>query len=86
MNPLQLWRIYRAANRLGNLTQEATVKGLWKSKTFWFNLLTGAAELAQVIPLPPGTVVLITSVINIGLRLVTTEPVTIVPGTPAPPR
>ena len=54
-------------------------KTLWTSKTFWFNLLTAGAELAQVIPLPPGTALLVTNAINIGLRLVTDKPVTVLP-------
>jgi hypothetical protein len=79
MNPIRLWKIYRKANRLGNLLEEGRMKkSLWKSKTFWFNVLTAAGELAQVIPLPPGTTILITNVINIGLRLITKEPVKVV--------
>lgn len=79
MNPVRLLKIYRRASKLGNLIEEANVKSLWKSKTFWFNLLTGAAELAQVIPLPPGTALLVTNVINIGLRMVTNTGVSVLP-------
>lgn len=52
------------------------MKAIWKSKTLWFNLLTAGAELAQTLPLPPGTVVVIASVVNIALRMITTQPVT----------
>ena len=54
-------------------------KNLFKSKTFWWNVLTIAAELSQILPLPPGTVAIISSVVNIGLRILTTEPVKVVP-------
>ena len=50
-------------------------KSLFKSKTFWFNIVTAALELSQVIPLPPGTAVLIVNVGNIVLRLLTNAPV-----------
>ena len=43
------------------------------------NVLTIAGEVLQVIPLPPGTVTIISSLINIGLRVFTTEPVKILP-------
>ena len=50
-------------------------KSLFTSKTFWFNVFSGAAMLADVIPLPPGTVAILSSVINIALRVITTGPV-----------
>lgn len=50
-------------------------KSIFKSKTFWFNILTIAAEVAQVLPIPPGTLTVIAAVINVGLRTVTTDPV-----------
>lgn len=52
-------------------------KSLFKSKTFWFNLLTGLAQFAQVIPLSPEWTVLIVAGINVGLRLVTDTPVVV---------
>lgn len=54
-------------------------KSLLKSKVFWFNVLTAAAELSNVLPLPAGTAVLVASVVNIGLRFVTAEPVHVLP-------
>ena len=53
-------------------------KAFWLSKTLWFNLLTGAAALAGVIPLEPQTAAVVVAVINIGLRLITVGPVTVV--------
>ena len=55
------------------------VKNLVKSKTFWWNVLTIVAEVTQVLPLPPGTVAIISSIVNIGLRILTTEPVKVLP-------
>jgi hypothetical protein len=78
VNPIKLLKIYRKADRVVNLLGDAKVnKSLWKSKTFWFNLLTGAASLAGVIPLDPSISGAIVGVINVGLRLVTTEPVSV---------
>tara|TARA_R110000868_G_scaffold78701_5_gene224239 strand:- start:446 stop:691 length:246 start_codon:yes stop_codon:yes gene_type:complete len=79
MNPLRLLRIYRKADRLFTLMEEGNVKSLWKSKTFWFNLLTAGAELSNVLPLPPGTAIIASSLINIGLRVVTTQAVQVLP-------
>ena len=50
-------------------------KKLWKSKTFWFNLLSGAAALSGALPLKPEHVAIATAVINIGLRIATDKPV-----------
>ncbi len=54
-------------------------KSLWKSKTFWFNVLTAAAELTQVLPIPAGTLTIVAAVINVGLRMTTSEPVHVIP-------
>ena len=79
MNPLRLLRIYRRAQTLAGLLEEAQMsKSLFRSRTFWFNVLTAAAELTQVLPLPSGTLVLDASVINIALRFVTEKPVHVV--------
>ena len=81
MNPLQLVKLYRRASRVSGLMQEATVKSLWQSKTFWFNLLSALLEVAQLVAnyqlLPPGVSTVIVNVINIALRTVTTEAVTV---------
>lgn len=92
MNPIRLLRIYTRANRLLELFTRAsrdwdtrTTKGsdmsksLFASKTFWFNALTAVAELTQVLPLPVGTVAVIATVVNVGLRFVTDTPVHILP-------
>ncbi|CAB4190668.1 hypothetical protein UFOVP1196_86 [uncultured Caudovirales phage] len=52
-------------------------KKLWKSKTFWLNILSGAAAISGVIPLAPEHVAIATAVINIGLRLATDKPVSL---------
>lgn len=85
MNPVRLVKIYRRANKLLSLFEAASKesdmgsKAIWKSKTFWFNALTAAVELTQVLPLPVGTVAAIAAVANIGLRLISNQPVHIVP-------
>ena len=48
----------------------------WKSKTLWFNVLTGALELSGYLPLPPATALVVTNLINVGLRLITGKPIT----------
>ncbi len=49
------------------------IKGLLKSKVFWFNTLTiitdGAGLLTGVVP--PGTLTTVVSLANIGLRVIT---------------
>ena len=52
-------------------------KKLWKSKTFWLNVLSGAAALSGAIPLAPEHVAIATAVINIGLRMATDKPVSL---------
>lgn len=52
------------------------IKGAFKSKTVWFNLITGALELVNLAGgfLPPGVGLVISAIGNIALRFVTTEP------------
>ena len=79
MNPIRLLTIYKRANTLANLFEEATVsKSLFASKTFWFQVLTAAASLLGVVPLPPEYVAVGVAVINVLLRLVSDRPVHIV--------
>jgi hypothetical protein len=56
-----------------------TSKNILKSKTFWFNIAGAIAEYSGYIPVAPGTALLISNGINIGLRYLTTKPVTILP-------
>lgn len=57
------------------------MKSIFKSKTFWINLLMAAAvivpELANIeaLKIPPATTASIVSVVNIVLRLITKEAV-----------
>jgi len=78
MNPLRMLAIYRKASVVIDLLEDAKMnKKLWKSKTFWFNILSGAAALSGVIPLAPEHVAIATAVINVGLRFVTDKPVSL---------
>lgn len=80
MTPWQWWRLYRRIDRVGESMQEATVKKLWHSRTFWFNLLSSLVEVVQLVAqyhlLPPGVTTILVNLINIWLRMVTDEPVT----------
>lgn len=80
MNPLQLLKIYRRAQKLAGFVEEAKMsKSLFASKLFWFNVLSASAAVLGVIPLPPEYVAVGTGVINIALRFVTKQPVHVVP-------
>lgn len=85
MKPWQLWTLYRRVDRVADLMQEATVKSLWQSKTLWFNLLSAVLEVMQLVTqyqlLPPGISTVVVNIVNIALRMVTTQAVT-VKGTP----
>lgn len=91
MNPVKLLRIATRANKLLSLFQRASddwdtrkrkgesmSKSLFASKTFWFNALSAVVELTQILPLPVGTVAAIAAVANVGLRLISNQPVHIV--------
>lgn len=79
MNPLRLLTIYRRAQTLAGYVEEASVsKSLFRSKIFWFNVLTATAGLLQVIPLPPEYTAVGVGVVNVILRLVTDTPVHVV--------
>ena len=80
MNLIRTIKILRRAQRLFGLFEEAAVsKSLFKSKIFWFNVLSVAAELTQVLPIPAGALVIVVNVINIGLRVITSDPVHVIP-------
>ncbi len=76
MNLLKILAIYRKSAVVIDLLEDAKMnKKLWQSKTFWFNILSGAAALSGVLPLSPEHLAIITAVINIGIRSVTEQPV-----------
>lgn len=57
-------------------------KSLFKSKTFWVNAISTTLEVAQLLSgtqiVPPGTLTIVTGVLNIALRKVTSQPVHVV--------
>jgi len=61
------------------VNQVKETKNLLTSRTFWVNLLTLAASLLGVLPVPPEVALIISNVLNIGLRILTGKPVTIFP-------
>ena len=50
-------------------------KNIFKSKTFWMQVLSIAAAVSGVIPLAPETTAIVVGLINIALRAVTKTPV-----------
>ena len=92
MNPLRLLKLYTRASRVMGLFTRASLdwddrkakgadmsKSLFKSKTFWINVMSAGLELSQILPLPAGTLTLVTNLLNIGLRTITNQPVHIIP-------
>ena len=82
-NPFKILKALWAAKKLAQHIEEAHMsKSLFKSRTFWANLLTAAVELSGALSgfLPPGARQLATNVLNIALRLVTSDPVHVVSG------
>lgn len=78
MNQLKMLAIYRKASVVIDLLEDAQMnKKLWKSKTFWFNILSGAAALSDVIPLSPEYLAIATALINVALRFATDKPVSL---------
>lgn len=53
------------------------MKSIFKSKTFWFNVLGGAISIAQIVPPKYSMPIMVVS--NIGLRMITNQPVSILP-------
>lgn len=58
------------------------MKSIFKSKTFWFNVLTAAGSIITLVGgvLPPKDmqyIVALTSLVNIGLRMVTKDAVSL---------
>ena len=67
-------RLYRLFSKLHGLSEEAKMKKkLWRSKTFWFQVLSVAAAVSGAIPLPADITAAIVGIINVGLRFVTNE-------------
>jgi hypothetical protein len=82
-NPFKILKAFWAAKKLANTVEELKMsKSLFKSRIFWANLLTAAVELSGALSgfLPPGALQLATNVLNIALRLVTSDPVHVVSG------
>lgn len=86
MNPLRLLKIYRKADAVLTKFDTATKdweqrkakgedmsKSLFQSKTFWFNVVMAVLELSQVLPIPAGTLLVVTTAANIVLRLFFTD-------------
>ena len=53
------------------------MKKMWKSKTIWFQILSVAAAISGVLPIPADITAAIVGCINVGLRFVTTESVSV---------
>ena len=82
MNIFKAWKVWRKTAPLLKLVKEASVsKNLLRSRIFWCNVLTAAVELSGALTglVPLGTLQLVTNVLNIALRLVTSQPVTVLP-------
>jgi hypothetical protein len=52
-------------------------KSILKSRTFWFQILSIAAAVSGVIPVDAETGAIIVGLINIALRAITREPVSV---------
>ena len=53
------------------------MKKFWRSKTIYFQLLTILAAVTGAVPLPADVMAAIVAAINVGLRLVTSEGVSV---------
>ena len=49
-------------------------KSIFASKTFWFNLASSVAVVSGALP-PTKTVLAVAAAANIGLRLITSQPI-----------
>ena len=81
MNILRAWRLWRKATKLVEEVRKMKKKPFWKSKTIWINILTAVIELSGALGglVPVGTLQLTTNVLNVLLRLITNQPVTVLP-------
>lgn len=62
------------------------MKGIWRSKTFWLNIIAIITQVLEVLPLDPSITTAVPEVpigllaaANIGARWITQDPVTVVP-------
>ena len=63
---------------IANNQEDKTMnKSIIKSKTFWFQVLSIAAAVSGVIPVSAETGAIIVGLINIALRAITREPVSV---------
>lgn len=53
------------------------MKSLFKSKTFWFQVLSVGLAVSHAIPVSAPVAAAVTGIVNVFLRLQTTEPVSI---------
>jgi hypothetical protein len=77
MRLIKLLRLYRQASKLHKIMEEASMKKMWRSKTIWFQIFSVAAAVSGMLPIPADIAAAIVGVINVGLRFVTTEPVSV---------
>lgn len=64
------------------MPSEVETKSIFKSKTFWFNALTIVGTILAAPVLPAAIIPWIPTaqaLVNIGLRLITTQPASIAP-------
>ena len=80
MNIFGALRLWSKVKPIISVMENAQMsKGIWKSRMFWVNILTPAADLIGILPLPPGTVTLVLGIINVALRAITSTPVHVLP-------
>jgi hypothetical protein len=53
------------------------MKKMWKSKTIWFQILSVAVAISGVLPIPADITAAIVGCINVALRFVTSEAVSV---------
>jgi len=53
-------------------------KSLFASKTLWVNVLMVANQIVGAVPLQPEYAAVLIALVNLGLRMVTTQPVHLV--------
>jgi hypothetical protein len=53
------------------------MKAFWRSKTIWFQILSVAVAVSGSLPLPGDVIAALVGCINVGLRLITSAPVSL---------